>query len=139
MSVSTHIIERKTRGFADVHDITGDVQAVISSSGVQEGIVCVSCPGSTGGITTIEFESGAVNDLKAAIERLAPEGIHYDHDARWGDGNGFSHVRSALLGTSRAFPVLDGRIELGTWQQVIFIDFDNRSRSRRITVQVVGE
>jgi secondary thiamine-phosphate synthase enzyme len=139
MAVSTHVVELQTRGFADVHDITQGIQKGISESGIRDGIVCVSCPGSTGGITTIEFESGVVNDLRNALERMAPQDISYDHDARWGDGNGFSHVRSALLGASVAFPVRGGQIDLGTWQQIVFIDFDNRPRSRRITVQVVGE
>jgi secondary thiamine-phosphate synthase enzyme len=139
MATSTHIIELRTRGFSDVHDITSRVQDGISRSGIGDGIVCVSCPGSTGCVTTIEYEDGAIQDLKNALERLAPTDIPYDHDARWGDGNGFSHVRSALLGPSVAFPVIGGRIELGTWQQIVFIDFDNRSRSRRITVQTVGD
>ena len=139
MAVSTHVIEFRTSGFADVHDITSRVQDVISKSGIREGIVCVSCPGSTGGITTIEFERGVVDDLQNALERMVPMDMNYDHDARWGDGNGFSHVRSALLGTSKGFPVRGGRIELGTWQQIVFIDFDNRPRSRRITVQIVGD
>jgi secondary thiamine-phosphate synthase enzyme len=90
-------------------------------------------------VTTIEFESGAVRDLKNAIEKLAPQGIHYDHDARWGDGNGFAHVRAALLGPSLSVPIIRGELQLGTWQQIILIDFDNRARNRDIVVQVVGE
>ena len=104
-----------------------------------EGVVTVFVGGSTGGITTIEFESGAVNDLKKAIERIAPQDIHYDHDARWGDGNGFSHVRAALLGPSLHIPMTKKQLLLGTWQQIVFCDFDNRPRHRRIAVQVIGE
>jgi secondary thiamine-phosphate synthase enzyme len=128
-----------TKGFGDVIDITPDVQEIVGRSGIKSGIACVAAPGSTAGITTIEFEDGAVRDLKEALERLAPMKQHYHHDARWGDGNGFAHVRSALLGASRSFPVKHGRLVLGTWQQVVLIDFDNRPRDRRIVVQVVGE
>ena len=99
----------------------------------------VFVPGSTAGITTIEFESGAVSDFKKALERMAPVDMHYDHDARWGDGNGFSHVRAALLGGSLTVPFIEGRLQLGTWQQIVLCDFDNRSRSREVLVQILGE
>ena len=95
--------------------------------------------GSTGGITTIEYENGALRDLKEALDRLVPRHERYHHDARWGDGNGFAHVRSALVGTARSFPVHEGRVRLGTWQQIVLIDFDNRPRSRKVDVQVVGD
>ena len=132
-------IDLKSRGFSDVIDITGRVGKVVSSSGITGGLVSVFVPGSTGAITTIEFESGVVGDLKEAIERLVPSNVEYAHDARWGDGNGFSHVRAALMKPGLTVPVVDGRLTLGTWQQIVFIDFDNKGRSRSIVVQVVGD
>jgi len=135
MKVTTFTVA--TRGFTDVHDLTPRVSSFILESGVADGIVVVFVPGSTAGVTTIEYEEGAVKDFKAAIERLAPEGIHYDHDARWGDGNGFAHVRAALLGPSLSIPVIDGSLAIGTWQQIVLVDFDNRKRNRKITVTVM--
>ncbi len=132
-------IKLEAQGFSDVHDITADVARVLADSGVSQGLVCVFCKGSTGAITTIEFEPGVVKDLKRAIEKIAPQHDHYDHDARWGDGNGFSHVRAALMKPSVTVPVSGGQMALGTWQQLVFIDFDNRPRSRELVVQVVGE
>jgi secondary thiamine-phosphate synthase enzyme len=99
----------------------------------------VFVPGSTAAVTTIEFESGVVADLKGAIDRMAPADIPYEHNARWGDGNGYSHVRAALMGPSLYVPIVDGRPSLGTWQQVVLCDFDNRPRTRRVVLQVVGE
>ena len=139
MAVVTETISLSTRGFGDVHDLTPGVQDIVLRSGIAAGIVCVSVPGSTGGITTIELEEGVLEDLNAALERLVPSRGHYKHDARWGDGNGFAHVRAALIGASRSFPVVDRKVVLGTWQQIVFLDFDNRSRSRRIIVQVLGD
>ncbi len=139
MTTSCQTLRRKTSADTDIHDLTDDVAQVVAASGVRDGIVCVSVPGSTAGITTIEHEAGVLADLKAAIERLAPRKMHYDHDARWGDGNGYSHVRAALLGPSLSLPVQDGRPVLGTWQQIVLCDFDNRPRDRKIVVQVVGE
>ncbi len=129
----------ETRGFGDVIDITHEVTQGVESSKVSSGIVTVFVPGSTAGITTIEYESGAVSDFKKAIERLAPVDMHYDHDARWGDGNGFSHVRAALMGASLTVPFIEGRLQLGTWQQIVLCDFDNRARSREVLVQILGE
>ncbi len=129
----------KTKGFGDVIDITHEVTQEVASSKVSSGIATVFVPGSTAGITTIEYESGAVSDFKKAIERLAPVDMHYDHDARWGDGNGFSHVRAALMGASLTVPIIDGQLQLGTWQQIVLCDFDNRSRSREVLVQILGE
>ena len=128
----------ETKGFTDVLNVTPQVERVVSASGVQSGIVLAFTPGSTAGLTTIEYEPGAVSDLKEAIARIAPEGIAYAHDARWGDGNGFSHVRAALLGPSLALPVRGGALVIGTWQQIVLVDFDNRPRSRRVEVQVLG-
>ncbi|HWP46401.1 MAG TPA: secondary thiamine-phosphate synthase enzyme YjbQ [Candidatus Limnocylindrales bacterium] len=139
MPVQSFSFQLKTRGFSDVHDLTSKVRDLLKSSGLTQGIVTVFVPGSTAGITTIEFERGVIEDLKRAIERIAPQNIHYDHDARWGDGNGFSHVRAALLGPSLTIPFTQGKLQLGTWQQIILIDFDNRPRHREILVQVVGE
>jgi len=131
--------ELETTGFSDVQDITDAVRQAVERSGITTGVVCVANPGSTAGITTIEFEPGAVADLKAALERLAPERARYAHDDTWGDGNGFAHLRSALVGASRNFPVRNHAPVLGTWQQVVFIDFDNRPRRRRLEIVVVGE
>ncbi len=138
MTVFKAMFERPTTPDTDVHDLTDDIVAAVAESGVQQGQALVFTPGSTAAITTIEFESGAVTDLKRAINELAPTGSHYDHDARWGDGNGYSHVRAALLGPSLTVPIVDGELMLGTWQQIVLCDFDNRPRNRRIIVQVIG-
>ena len=120
-------------------DVTAEVERLVAESGVRNGMVVVSLTGSTGAVTTIEYESGALADLRRALERVAPAGEDYAHNARWGDGNGFSHVRSALLKTSIALPVVDGRVQLGTWQQVVAINLDNRAREREVVAVVVGE
>lgn len=120
-------------------DVTGEVQAAVRDSGVRTGMAVVSLAGSTGAVTTIEYEPGALADLRRALDRLAPADDDYAHNARWGDGNGFSHVRSALLKTSLAVPVLEGRPALGTWQQVVVLNLDNRPRSRDVVIVVVGE
>jgi secondary thiamine-phosphate synthase enzyme len=117
-------------------DVTDDVAELVTLSGVKEGIVVVSLTGSTGAITTIEFETGALKDLRDALDRIAPTGTHYDHNARWGDGNGFSHVRSALLKTSISLPVVEGQVVLGTWQQIVVINLDNREREREVVAVV---
>jgi secondary thiamine-phosphate synthase enzyme len=139
MAVSTSTFELSTKGFSDVHDLTSRVRDILRRAKLAAGLVTIFVPGSTAGLTTIEFEGGVIQDLKKAIERMAPQGMHYDHDARWGDGNGFAHVRAALLGPSLAVPFLRGELALGTWQQIVLIDFDNRPREREIVVQVVGE
>jgi secondary thiamine-phosphate synthase enzyme len=134
----TGFVEVETHGFCDVVDLTPGVCRVVADSGIVEGIACVASPGSTAGITTIEFEPGAVADLKEALERIAPHDRRYHHDDTWEDGNGFSHIRSALIGASRSLPVTGGTPVLGTWQQVVLLDFDNRRRCRRVVVTVVG-
>jgi secondary thiamine-phosphate synthase enzyme len=139
MKLAYEVLLRPTTGETDIQDLTRDVARVLAQSGVNEGQVLVFTPGSTAAITTIEFENGVVSDLERAIERLAPRDMHYDHDARWGDGNGYSHVRAALLGPSLTVPVIEGQLQLGTWQQIVLCDFDNRPRERRIIVQVMGE
>jgi secondary thiamine-phosphate synthase enzyme len=128
-----------TRGHADVHDITEQVEAVVSESRVRTGVANISGLGSTLGVTTIEYESGAISDLKRALDQIAPMTGDYAHNARWGDHNGYAHLRSALMGTSKSYPVREGRLHVGTWQQVILCDFDERPRQREITVTVWGE
>jgi len=137
--IFTYETERRTTSGTDVLDLTDEVAARLEDSGVREGQVLIFTPGSTAAVTTIEYEAGVVADLKRAIERLAPEDLHYDHDARWGDGNGYAHVRAALLGASLTVPVMEGRLVLGTWQQVVLLDFDNRGRQRRVIIQVRGD
>jgi secondary thiamine-phosphate synthase enzyme len=132
-------ISLQTKGFCDIIDITDEVAAASARSKVREGLVTVFCPGSTGSVTTIEYESGVLTDLRQAIEAIAPSDIPYEHDKRWGDGNGFSHVRAALMKPSLTIPMVQGSLTLGTWQQIVFIDFDNKERKRNLIVQVVGE
>jgi secondary thiamine-phosphate synthase enzyme len=128
-----------TKGNADVLDITPQVSRIVGESGIRTGVVNIAGVGSTLGITTLEFEPGCVADLRRALDRIAPPNSDYAHNARWSDDNGYSHLRSALLGTSRSFPVSDGRLHTGTWQQVVLCDFDSRSRDRQVIVTVVGE
>jgi secondary thiamine-phosphate synthase enzyme len=137
--VITETISLSTKGFSDVLDINGKVAKIAEDSGIQNGMVNVFCSGSTGSITTIEYESGVINDLMKALEKIVPSNIPYEHDKRWGDGNGFSHVRAALMKPSLTIPLVKGKLTLGTWQQIVFIDFDNRGRNRDIIVQVMGE
>jgi len=133
------ILNLSTKGFCDIIDISGEVEKIVYRSGVRDGLCTVFVPGSTAGVTTIEAEPGVMQDLRNAIERLAPQDMKYNHDARWGDGNGFSHVRAALLGPGLSIPVKDKQLVNGTWQQVVLADFDNRPRERRVVVQVLGE
>jgi len=128
-----------TKGFSDIIDITTRVDSAIGRSRIENGLVTVFCPGSTGSVTTIEYETGVLKDFQKAIEKIAPSGIPYDHDKRWGDGNGFSHVRAALMKPSLTIPLIKGKLALGTWQQIVFIDFDNRSRERNLIVQILGD
>ena len=137
--IYSETLSLNTKGLNDVLDITGQVVAIVNRSAMKEGLVTVFCPGSTGSITTIEFESGVLEDLKRALERIVPSDIPYDHNKRWGDDNGFSHVRAALMKPSLSIPLSQGSLALGTWQQVVFIDFDNRRRQRNIVVQVMGD
>jgi secondary thiamine-phosphate synthase enzyme len=139
MSSHSRVFHIQTEGFSDMHDITPRATEFLTSSRVQSGLFCAFVPGSTAGLTTIEFEDGALHDLREAIERMAPRNIYYEHDKRWGDGNGFSHVRAALLGPSLSVPVAEGRLRLGTWQQIILIDFDNRPRSREVVFEIIGD
>jgi secondary thiamine-phosphate synthase enzyme len=137
--VFTHTFERRTRGQGDVHDVTEEVTRALEGSGLGSGILTVFVVGSTAAITTIEFEPGALADMNRLFDALAPRDAHYDHHLRWGDDNGSSHVRAALLGPSLTVPFTAGRVVLGTWQQVVLVEFDTRARSRQVVVQVVGE
>ncbi len=138
MAVVTKEIEIDTKGFNDIHDITPLVADFVKKLPFPEGSVIIFVPGSTGGVTTIEFESGVIDDLKDAFERLIPQTIEYRHNLRWGDGNGFSHVRSAICKTSLTVPFIANGVATGTWQQIVFIDFDNRKRHRRLILQAIG-
>jgi len=137
--VITKNIKLKSRGETDIINITAEVEKALGKSKLKKGIATMFVSGATAGLTTVEYEPGLVSDLKAAFEKLAPRRGEYAHNARWGDGNGFSHVRASLLGPSLAVPFSGGALMLGTWQQIILIDFDNRPRSREIVVQIIGE
>jgi secondary thiamine-phosphate synthase enzyme len=139
MAVFQKTFRLSTRGRCDVLDITVQVSRIVGESGVQRGIVNVAGRGSTLGISTIEYEPGAISDLARALDKIAPMNLDYAHNARWGDDNGYAHLRSALMGTSKSFPVRDGMLYLGTWQQVILCDFDSGPRDREVTVTVTGE
>ncbi len=139
MTLHRHELHFDTIPDTDIHDLTAEVSRVVADSGIREGQVLVFTPGSTAAITTIEFESGALSDFKRLFEQLVPSGAEYEHNLRWHDGNGYSHVRAALLGPSLTVPVAVGQLVLGTWQQIILCDFDNRPRQRRVVVQVMGE
>lgn len=137
--VITKSIKLKSKGETDIIDITSEIKNAVQKSKLKNGVATLFVPGSTAGITTIEYESGVVNDLKKAFERWAARHGEYAHNMRWGDGNGFSHVRASLLGASFTVPFSGGNLTLGTWQQIVFVDFDNRPRSREIIVQMIGE
>jgi len=129
----------QTRGFNDIIDITDQVAKIVEKSKVKEGICLISCPGSTTGLTTIEYEDGLVEDLQKVLDKIAPMTKDYEHCKKWGDCNGYAHIRSALLKPFLAVPIENNRPLLGTWQQIVLIDFDNRARTREITVKVVRE
>lgn len=138
MMVITEYIYLQSRGYTDVHDITRDVQNKITQSNLGDGVVTIFTPSSTSAITTIEYESGCIEDIKRLFEELIPSDIDYAHNKRWGDGNGHSHLRASLLGASFSVPFKQGELILGTWQQIIFVDFDVRPRNRQIVLQIVG-
>ena len=139
MVVRSGYIHLNTRGNADILDITGQVSETVREMGLANGTVTVFCPSSTSAVTTIEYESGCLSDLRRLFDEIVDPNRHYAHNARWGDGNGHSHVRAALLGASLTVPFVEGKLTLGTWQQIIYVDFDNRPRQRRLVVQVMGE
>ena len=133
------VIELHTKGNGAMADITEEVAKAAAESGLRDGLVTVFVPGATGGVTTIEYEDGLTRDFGELMERIAPQDRDYRHNERWGDGNGHSHIRASLLGPSLTVPLSGGRLTLGTWQQIVFVDFDTRDRSRRLIVQMVGE
>ena len=129
----------QTHGNGDTHDVTSAVAQTVRECGLKSGTVTLFCPSSTSGLTTIEFEPGAVADLQRMFDQMVPAGVEYRHNERWGDGNGHSHVRASLLGASLVVPFVDGALTLGTWQQIIYVDFDIRPRHREIVAQIMGE
>jgi len=139
MTVKTASLALSTRGNADILDVTEPISRAVAESGVKNGSVTIFTPSSTSAVTTIEYEGGARNDLRRLFDEIIPADRDYAHNARWGDGNGHSHIRAALLGASLSVPFVNGRLTLGTWQQIIFIDFDNRPRQRELILQIIGE
>ena len=139
MTINTASISLNTQGNADTKDITDQITDAVSKSGLVSGIATIFCPSSTSALTTIEYESGALSDLRRLFDEIIPVNREYAHNERWHDGNGHSHVRAALLGPSITIPFVDGQLTLGTWQQVIYVDFDNRPRQRKLIVQLMGE
>jgi len=139
INIHTKKIIEKTAGFCDVVDITGKIREEIRSQNFQSGLVSLFVSGSTAAVTTVEYEPGLVADLKEFVEKLIPSDERYHHDERWGDNNGFSHLRASLFGPSLAIPIENGQPLLGTWQQVVLLDFDNRPRTREIVVHIIGE
>lgn len=129
----------KTRGEVDIVDITAKVEGVVKSCEIKDGIVTVFVPGSTAAVTTIEHEPGLLTDFPIMLERIAPRNVVYEHEKRWHDGNGHSHVRASLLGPSLTIPVKDRKLTLGTWQQLVLVELDTRSRSRELIIQIIGE
>ena len=139
MTVVTSSIQLQTRGNGDIHDITRMVEAAVSETELRDGTVTIFCPSATSALTTIEFESGCISDFQRLFDEIADPARPYAHNARWGDGNGHSHTRAALLGPSLTVPFVDGRLTLGTWQQIIYVDFDNRPRHRQLVAQIMGD
>jgi len=139
MKVITGTIQVNTRGNTDIYDITREVLRLVEQSDLKSGTVTVFCPSSTSGLTTVEFEPGAVSDLKRMFEELVPSNRDYAHNATWDDGNGHSHMRASLLGPSLTIPFVEKTLTLGTWQQIIYVDFDIRPRKRELVVQMIGE
>ncbi len=137
--VVTRRISLQTKGNCDIIDITSQVEDEVAGTDMDSGTVTIFVPGSTAGVSTIEYESGLVSDFQSMWERNTPRNIAYEHDRRWGDGNGYSHVRASLLGASLVVPFNNRKLTLGTWQQIVLVDFDNRARSRQVVLQVMGE
>jgi len=136
--VVTKKINLQTKGHCDIINITPQVEQEVAETDINSGTATLFVAGSTAGISTIEFEPGLLSDFQSMWERNVPENIPYDHDRRWGDGNGYSHVRASLLGASLVIPFSNKRLTLGTWQQIVLVDFDNRPRSREIILQIMG-
>ena len=137
--IITKKISLQTKGQCDIVDITPQMEREVTATGINSGIVTLFVTGSTAGITTIEFEPGLEKDIPTLMEKLIPSGVDYEHDKTWHDGNGFSHLRAALIGPDITVPFIDGDLLLGIWQQVVFLEFDNRARSRRVILQIIGE
>ncbi len=138
--VKTKKLQIKTKGNCDIVNVTEQINEAIGNAGIKDGTVTVFNVGSTAGITTTEYEPGLVNhDLETAFEKIAPRGIRYEHEETWHDDNGHSHVRATLLGPSLTVPIVDGQMTLGTWQQIILIDFDTRARTRTVICQIIGD
>ena len=138
MAVKTEYLEFKTRGNCEIFDLTSDVAGKLRQTGLTDGTVTVFCPGSTGGLSTVEYEPGLIKDIPEFFDKIIPQG-EYHHDMTWHDGNGHSHLRATLVGPSLTVPFVDGQLTLGTWQQIIFMDFDNKSHRRRLVLQFIGE
>jgi secondary thiamine-phosphate synthase enzyme len=139
MTTKNFQIQIDTKGNADIHDITNQVEGIVSTCDIQNGIATIFTPSSTSALTTIEYESGCLADLRRLLDEIIQPAREYAHNARWGDGNGHSHIRAALLGPSLTVPFVNRVLTLGTWQQIIFLDFDNRSRRRKIIIQIIGD
>ena len=139
MNIITKTLFYQTRGENDIIDITNDITQALNTSEVNNGTVTIFVPGATGAITTIEYEPGLLLDLPNTLEKIAPKNILYEHEKRWHDGNGHSHVRASLIGPSLTVPFADGKLTLGTWQQIVFLELDVRSRRRKIILQIIGE
>lgn len=139
MTIKTTKIQKDTKGFSDVIDITKDVELFIDKCKVTNGIATIFIPGSTGAVTTIEYEPGLKKDIPEFVEKILPKGTYYHHNETWHDGNGFSHMRAALYGPSLTVPFENGRLTLGTWQQIVILDFDARPRKRKAVIQIMGE
>jgi secondary thiamine-phosphate synthase enzyme len=137
--VITSELNLRTRGGYDVQNITEAIARAVNESQLQNGIVTIFCPGSTGGLTTIEFEDGVIHDLEQVLDEITPPNRNYRHHLRWHDDNGHSHIRAALIGPSLTVPFIDGKLTLGTWQQIVFCEFDTRPRSRQLIAQIIGE
>lgn len=139
MHIKTSELDVRSEGNGEIIDITGIVEKEVEKSGIKNGIVTIFVPGSTAGVSTIEFEDGLIRDLKATWDEIVPRNRDYAHNYRWGDGNGHSHIRATLLGPSLSIPVSSGHLILGTWQQIVLVDFDNRPRKRKFVCQIMGE
>jgi secondary thiamine-phosphate synthase enzyme len=139
MTVENKELSLQTEGSCDMTDITPLVKKNVETSGINNGTITLCVPGSTAGLTTIEYESGLISDFQDMWNRIIPQNIPYEHNKAWGDGNGYSHMRASLLGPSLTIPFINKKLSLGTWQQIVFVDFDNRPRARRIILQIMGE
>jgi secondary thiamine-phosphate synthase enzyme len=137
--VVTKEIRFSSKGYCHITDLTGSIAKKVTASGLNSGVVTVFTPSATSGLTTIEHEPGLIQDLPEFFEKVIPSDVPYKHDMTWHDGNGFSHVRSALIGPDLTIPFVNGELQLGTWQNIVFLDFDNRNRDRRVVVQIMGE